>query len=214
MALSDRLEHLGKKLQERRLELNPRLNKKTLKKEDTSKRITAKDEVGPNFREPSRASRTDFSDESIGPNMSGRKRMGYIPDDPKKIAKAAGENAKKTVADAKKEAMVTGNIGARSMLGEGEVNPFAARAAAPVEAPIQYPSRTADVVPEEEIAAAASSAAEPRMSTSNPMGMKKGGSVKAKAKTKCMSSGGSTSSRASSRGDGCAQRGKTRGRMV
>ena len=200
MALSDRLEHLGKKLQERRLELNPSLDKKKGKA-----RI---------------ASRTDFSDESIGPNMSGRKRMGYIPDDPKKIAKAAGENAKKTVADAKKEAiaaeMPTGNIGARSMLGEGEVNPFAARAAAPVEAPIQYPSRTADVVPEEEIAAAASSAAEPRMSTSNPMGMKKGGSVKAKAKpkTKYMSSGGSTSSRASSRGDGCAQRGKTKGRMV
>jgi hypothetical protein len=183
MALIDRLEHLGNKLQERRLELNPSLDKKKGKA-----RI---------------ASRTDFSDESIGPNMSA-----------KKIAKKAGENAKKTVADAKKEAMVTGNIGARSMLGEGEVNPFAARAAAPVEAPIQYPSRTADVVPEEEIAAAASSAAEPRMSTSNPMGMKKGGSVKAKAKTKCMSSGGSTSSRASSRGDGCAQRGKTRGRMV
>jgi hypothetical protein len=115
--------------------------------------------------------------------------------------------------DAKKEAMMTGNIGARSMLGEGEVNPFAARAAAPVEAPIQYPSRTADVVPEE-IAAAVSAAEEPRMSTSNPMGMKKGGSVRAKAKTKCMSSGGSTSSRASSRADGCAQRGKTRGRMV
>jgi hypothetical protein len=182
MALIDRLEHLGTKLQERRLELNPSLDKKK-----GQARVS---------------SRTDFSDESIGPNMSA-----------KKIAKKAGENAKKTVADAKKEAMMTGNIGARSMLGEGEVNPFAARAAAPVEAPIQYPSRTADVVPEE-IAAAVSAAEEPRMSTSNPMGMKKGGSVRAKAKTKCMSSGGSTSSRASSRADGCAQRGKTRGRMV
>lgn len=182
MALIDRLEHLGNKLQERRLELNPSLDKKKGKA-----RI---------------ASRTDFSDESIGPNMSA-----------KKIAKKAGENAKKTVADAKKEAMVTGNIGARSMLGEGEVNPFAARAAAPVEAPIQYPSRTADVVPEEEVAVS-SPAAEPRFGANNPMGMKKGGSVRAKAKTKCMSSGGSTSSRASSRADGCAQRGKTRGRMV
>ena len=43
-----------------------------------------------------------------------------------------------------------------------------------------------------------------RFSTSNPMGMKKGGKVK------CMSSGGSS---ASSRGDGIAQRGKTRGSM-
>jgi hypothetical protein len=185
MALLDRLEHVGKKLQERRLELNPNLDKKKGKAQI--------------------ASRTDFSDESIGPNMSA-----------KKVAKAAGEKAKKTVGDVKKEAMAaemaTGNIGARSMLGEGEVNPFAARAAAPVEAPIQYPSRTADVVPED--VAAASPAAEARFGANNPMGMKKGGSVKAKAKTKCMSSGGSTSSRASSRGDGCAQRGKTRGRMV
>lgn len=38
-----------------------------------------------------------------------------------------------------------------------------------------------------------------RFSTSNPMGMKRGGSVK---------------SSASSRGDGCAVRGKTKGRMV
>jgi hypothetical protein len=43
-----------------------------------------------------------------------------------------------------------------------------------------------------------------RFSTSNPMGMKKGGKVK------CMSSGGSS---ASSRGDGIAQRGKTRGHI-
>ena len=45
-------------------------------------------------------------------------------------------------------------------------------------------------------------------------GMKKGGSVKAKTKTSCYKSGGSVKSSASSRGDGCAQRGKTRGRFV
>ena len=44
-------------------------------------------------------------------------------------------------------------------------------------------------------------------------GMKKGGSVKAKTKTSCYKSGGSVKSSASSRGDGCAQRGKTRGRI-
>lgn len=43
-------------------------------------------------------------------------------------------------------------------------------------------------------------------------GMKKGGAVRAKTSTVKMASGGSTSS-ASRRGDGIAQRGKTRGRM-
>ena len=43
-----------------------------------------------------------------------------------------------------------------------------------------------------------------------PIGMKKGGAVR---KTKKYSSGGSVSS-ASKRGDGCAQRGKTKGKMV
>ena len=44
-------------------------------------------------------------------------------------------------------------------------------------------------------------------------GMKRGGAVKAKAPVKKMSSGGSTS-KASSRGDGIAQRGKTKGRYI
>jgi hypothetical protein len=43
---------------------------------------------------------------------------------------------------------------------------------------------------------------------------KKGGAVKSKAKSVCMKSGGSVKSSASSRGDGCAQRGKTKGRIV
>ena len=43
-----------------------------------------------------------------------------------------------------------------------------------------------------------------------PQGMKKGGSVKAKAKVKTKPK----SSSASKRGDGIAQRGKTRGKMV
>ena len=106
----------------------------------------------------------------------------------------------------KKEVTVetpTGNIGSRNSFDAGEVSPFAPRASA--EKLIDYPSRTADVVPPE-VAAAIAAKDESRFSTSNPMGMKKGGKVK------CMSSGGS--SKASSRGDGCAQRGKTRGRMI
>jgi hypothetical protein len=201
MALSDRLEHLAKKIQERRLEINPSLNKKKLKKEDTSKRITAKDEIGPNFREPHRASRTDFSDETIAPNMS-------------KVNKPKADKPTKVT---KKEVTVetpTGNIGSRSSFNEGEVNPFAKREAA-AEKLIDYPSRTADEVVEK-ISEEKTSDEPSRFSASNPMGMKKGGSVRAKSKPKAkyMSSGGSTSSRASSRGDGCAQRGKTRGRMI
>jgi hypothetical protein len=42
---------------------------------------------------------------------------------------------------------------------------------------------------------------------------KKGGSVKAKPKTKTYASGGSVKSSASKRGDGCAVRGKTKGMM-
>jgi hypothetical protein len=42
--------------------------------------------------------------------------------------------------------------------------------------------------------------------------MKKGGSVKAKSKSSCMKTGGMVKSSAS-RGDGIAQRGKTKGRI-
>ena len=107
----------------------------------------------------------------------------------------------------KKEVTVetpTGNIGSRNSFDAGEVSPFAPRTAA--EKLIDYPSRTADAPTPAEVAATIAAKDEPRFSTSNPMGMKKGGKVK------CMSSGGS--SKASSRGDGCAQRGKTRGRMI
>ena len=46
-------------------------------------------------------------------------------------------------------------------------------------------------------------------------GMKKGGKVRAKKPTKkYYASGGSVKSPASKRADGCAQRGKTKGRMV
>jgi hypothetical protein len=46
-----------------------------------------------------------------------------------------------------------------------------------------------------------------------PPGMKKGGRVKSKS-TSGYKSGGSVKSSASKRADGCAQRGKTRGKMV
>lgn len=46
------------------------------------------------------------------------------------------------------------------------------------------------------------------------MGFKKGGAVKKKSSSCGMKSGGSVKSSASRRGDGCALRGKTRGRIV
>ena len=153
-------------------------------------------------------------------NLAGGKPQ-YVKDNEKRIkdweakqaAKKADDKATKVT---KKEVTVetpSGNIGSRNSFDAGEVSPFAKREAA-VEKLIDYPSRTADVVAEK--VEEAKAADEPRFSANNPMGMKKGGSVRAKAKSKskCMSSGGSTSSKASSRGDGCAQRGKTRGRMV
>jgi hypothetical protein len=84
-----------------------------------------------------------------------------------------------------------GVIGSRSSFDEGEINPFATRKAETAKAaPIEERS-----TPAEEKRAAKE---ESRFSSSNPMGMKKGGKV----------------SSASSRGDGCAQRGKTKGRIV
>ena len=156
-------------------------------------------------------------------NLAGGKPQ-YVIDNEKRIkdfdAKQAAKKAddkptKETKKETKKEVTVetpTGNIGSRNSFDAGEVSPFSKREAA-AEKLIDYPSRTADEVVEKITEAKA--ADEPsRFSASNPMGMKKGGSVRAKPKAKCMASGGSTSSRASSRGDGCAQRGKTRGRMV
>ena len=149
---------------------------------------------GPDLRLPSRASRVDNSDGSkVGPNMGKVNK-------PKAKVKPAKVTKKEVTIETP-----TGNIGARNSFDAGEVNPFAGSIKPAFEPLINYPSRTADVIPED-IAAASIPAAESRFSTSNPMGMKKGGKVK------CMSSGGS--SKASSRGDGCAQRGKTRGRMV
>jgi len=52
-----------------------------------------------------------------------------------------------------------------------------------------------------------------QMLGNKPAGMKKGGAVKKKASSKSYKSGGSVSS-ASKRADGCAIKGKTRGKMV
>ncbi len=81
-----------------------------------------------------------------------------------------------------------GNYGTRNSFDEGEVAPKAVIAVEATPAPVEerYVPRA-----KEETS---------RFSASNPMGMKKGGSV--------------GSSKASSRGDGCAQRGKTKGRIV
>jgi hypothetical protein len=153
-------------------------------------------------------------------NLAGGKPQ-YVKDNEKRIkdweAKQSAKKADdKSTKVTKKEVTVetpTGNIGSRNSFDAGEVSPFANRKAEAIaEKVIDYPSRTADEVDEKITEAKA--ADEPRFSANNPMGMKKGGSVRAKPKAKCMASGGSTSSKASSRGDGCAQRGKTRGRMV
>ena len=147
--------------------------------------------------------------------MTGQKmenRDKYITEGPNVGVNRTAEIVKDVVKPTptkvtKKEATVetpTGNIGSRNSFDAGEVNPFAPKAAA--EKLIDYPSRTADAPTPAEVAAIVKAKDESRFSTSNPMGMKKGGKVK------CMSSGGS--SKASSRGDGCAQRGKTRGRMI
>ena len=150
---------------------------------------------GPDLRLPSRASRVDNSDGSkVGPNMGKVNKPKAKTSVMVALPKSTTPNMDTT----------KGTTGSRNSFDAGEVNPFAPKAAA--EKLIDYPSRTADAPTPAEVAAIVKAKDESRFSTSNPMGMKKGGKVK------CMSSGGS--SKASSRGDGCAQRGKTRGRMI
>jgi hypothetical protein len=62
-------------------------------------------------------------------------------------------------------------------------------------------------------AAAADANASATAPTNYGLGLKKGGSVRAKKPTKAYKAGGSVKSSAG-RGDGCAIRGKTKGRMV
>jgi hypothetical protein len=183
-----------------------------------------------------------LSDENFGPNMgklnrekdtkanlakakaaeaSNRNRSRYVTEGkninntrvadvaPKKKAKAKAKAEYKMPKSTTPDMDTSGgNIGSRNSFDAGEVSPFAPRAAA--EKLIDYPSRTADAPTPAEVAASSTSDRstweDPMDQARRSMGMKKGGKVK------CMSSGGS--SKASSRGDGCAQRGKTRGRMI
>jgi hypothetical protein len=63
-----------------------------------------------------------------------------------------------------------------------------------------------------EIDRMAASARAEKLREDNP-GMKRGGAVKSKAKSTCMKTGGMVKSSGASRGDGCAQRGRTKGTM-
>lgn len=154
---------------------------------------------GPDLRLPSRASRVDNSDGSkVGPNMGKVNKPKAKTSVMVALPKSTTPNMDTT----------KGTTGSRNSFDAGEVNPFAPRAAA--EKLIDYPSRTADApTPAEVVASSTSDRStweDPMDQARRSMGFKKGGKVK------CMSSGGS--SKASSRGDGCAQRGKTRGRMI
>lgn len=82
-----------------------------------------------------------------------------------------------------------GNIGSRSSFDEGEFTPT------PRNTVIAVESERASPAPVEERVLPRAKEETSRFSASNPMGMKKGGAV-------------------SSRGDGCAQRGKTKGRYL
>jgi hypothetical protein len=64
-----------------------------------------------------------------------------------------------------------------------------------------------------EIDRMAASARAEKLREDNP-GMKRGGAVKSKAKSTCMKTGGMVKSSGASRGDGCAIKGRTKGRMV
>jgi hypothetical protein len=154
MALSDRMNHLMKKLNERRAEINPSLRSKP-KKEDRSKYIT--------------------EGENVGVNRTAEIVKDTTKKTPKKIT------TEKVTVEA--PASDLANIGSVDRMNPEVIGPDMGRTK---PAPIEERSFN---LPKDESS---------RFSTSNPMGMKRGGAVK---------------SSASSRGDGIAQRGKTKGRM-
>jgi hypothetical protein len=130
------------------------------------------------------------SDSDISPKMSRdtKASKSASSDKPKAKAKAKSDEYKMPKQTTPDMDTSQGNYGTRNSFEEGEVAPKAAIAVEATRAPVEE-----RVIPRarEETS---------RFSASNPMGMKKGGAVK--------------SSKASSRGDGCAQRGKTKGRIV
>jgi hypothetical protein len=137
------------------------------------------------------------SDSDISPKMSRdtKPRANVEPAKAKLKAKSAEyKMPKQTTPDMDTS---QGTTGSRNSFDEGEFTQI------PKNAVIAVESERATPAPVEERAVPKAKEESSRFSASNPMGMKKGGTVKK------MSAGGS----ASSRGDGCAQRGKTKGRM-
>ena len=129
------------------------------------------------------------SDSDISPKMSrGTKpRANVEPAKTKPKAKSAEyKMPKQTTPDMDTS---QGTTGSRNSFDEGEFTQI------PKNAVIAVESERASPAPVEERAAPKAKEETSRFSASNPMGMKKGGAV-------------------SSRGDGCAQRGKTKGRIV
>ena len=127
-----------------------------------------------------------------GANISNTRVADYADVAPKKKAKPAKPAEYKMPKSTTPDMDTTqGTTGSRNSFDEGEVAPKAVIA---IEADKQAPA------PVEERYVPRAKEETSRFSASNPMGMKRGGTV--------------GSSKASSRGDGCAQRGKTKGRLV
>jgi hypothetical protein len=116
------------------------------------------------------------------------------------------------------EPLPTGNIGSAS----GEMGPDMGRVNRASDVDYSGMSRTASPEDAAKVDLTSSGGADrvdmheqARRSMGFGSGMKRGGAVRKKSGGSCgMKSGGSVKSSASRRGDGCAQRGKTRGRLV
>ena len=160
-------------------------SKKKAKPEDMSKRITERSYAGKNVTP---------DEDKPKKRSSGKKRSSYKP-----------------------EPLPTGNIGSAS----GEMGPDMGRVIRDSDVDYSGMSRTASPEDAAKVDLTSSGGADrvdmheqARRMMGFGSGMKKGGAVRRKSGTKCMKSGGSVKSSASRRGDGCAQRGKTRGRIV
>lgn len=201
---------------------------KVNKGEDFSKRISASDRVGPNLSSPTRGSPSGEVGADMGkvnkPDVKPAPKKDTTFGEAFKTARKAGKDtftfkgksyttetaSKDTSKPAPKKETPSGNIGATTGVAT-DIGPKmgAAKVGAAKVGDVDYSGLSRKATPEDVRKVERDSWEDPHEQARRVLGhgssnYKKGGSVK------CMSKGGS----ASGRGDGCAVRGKTKGRMV
>lgn len=145
-----------------------------------------------------------------GEDMSKRiTESSYAGENVKSDKKATPKSGPKP--SKKEESMPSGNIGSAS----GEIGPDMGKVNKAVEdSNIDYSGLSRTASDEDTKTKAKEDRVDMHEQARRMMGFKKGGAVRRKSSGCGMKAGGAVKSSASRRGDGCAIRGKTKGRMI